>query len=169
MATDKKVTIRTANVSDCILIGTVHCQAWIETYTGLLPKEYLATRSREKSIAIFQDSQCQNLVVTEIGKTIVGFCGWGNFRSTSDAEYMGEIQGIYLLKAHQRKQYGRMMLNHALQQLKRCGYRKVGLWVLSSNESARRFYEKMWFSYANINKSADLGAIVTELLYTKDI
>lgn len=163
--------IKKAEESDAEQVGMTHYKAWMETYTGLLPEKFLAGRSSEKSIATFRRSKCSNLVVAEIGGEIVGFCGWGEFRGCTDGDGkpMGEIQGIYLLNAYKRKSLGRRMMDFAEEQLKNCGYRKVGLWVLSTNESAIRFYEKLGFEYGDITQEADLGETVTELLYTKDI
>lgn len=163
--------IRNAEESDTEQVGMTHYKAWMETYTGLLPEKFLAGRSPEKSIATFRRSKCSNLVVAEIGGEIVGFCGWGEFRERTDGDGrpMGEIQGIYLLDAYKRNHLGRRMMDFAEEQLKDGGYRKVGLWVLSTNENAIRFYEKLGFEHDGITQKADLGETVTELLYTKNI
>ena len=58
--------VRKARKTDAEQIGNIHYKAWIETYTGLLPATYLATRSAEKSIALFYKTECKNLVVAEI-------------------------------------------------------------------------------------------------------
>lgn len=159
--------IRKARKTDAEQIGNIHYKAWIETYTGLLPETYLATRSAEKSIALFCKTECQNLVVAEIYGNLVGFCGWGAFRDTDMNSNMGEIQGIYILNAYKRNHLGQAMLNYALEQLKAEGYNKAGLWVLKTNDNAIRFYEKMGFEHSKIIKTADLGQSITELLYSK--
>lgn len=45
---------------------------------------------------------------------------------------------------------------------------KVGLWVLSGNMGAIRFYEKQGSRHSGIHKKADLGETVSELLYVKE-
>lgn len=161
--------IRSAAQTDAEQIGAVHYRAWIETYTDLLPAEYLAARSAEKSAAKFRTNGCRNLVVAEADSEIIGFCGWGEFRDTNVDDCMGEIQGIYLLNTFKRKHLGQRMMNFALEQLKSDGYCKSGLWVLASNKNAIRFYEKMGFSYNGIAKKVNLGEPITELLYIKDL
>lgn len=163
------IIIRKALMSDAKQIGTIHYKTWIETYTGMLPESYLATRSAEKSINLFQQNKCKNIVVAEVDGKIVGFCGWGEFRDADTGECIGEIQGIYLLETFKRNYIGKRLMNYVLQQLKDSGYRKVGLWVLDTNESAIRFYEKMEFTHNSIIKETVLGEPVTELFYTKDI
>ena len=48
-------------------------------------------------------------------------------------------------------------------------YPKVGLWVLSSNENAIHFYKKLGFSDTGIVKEENLGEIITESFFTKEI
>ncbi len=163
------LNIRSAVPADAEQIGAVHYQAWLETYTNLLPEKYLANQSAEKSAAIFRKTGCSNLVVAESDSEIVGFCGWGKFRDTSLDDCTGEIQGIYLLNSFKRKHLGQQMLDFALKQLKATGCGKVGLWVLDKNKSAIPFYEKMGFTHNGITKGENLGEPITELLYTKNI
>lgn len=161
--------IRKASKHDADQIGAVHYRAWIETYTGSLPEDYLAARSPEKSAASFRDTGCRDLVVSEINGQIVGFCGWGEFRDVASDDSMGEIQGIYVLNAYQRQHIGQRLIRYALEQLFRDHYQKAGLWVLASNENAIRFYEKMGFEYMGTAKKVKLGQTVTELLYIKNV
>lgn len=161
--------VRPAKPEDAEQIGMVHYIAWQETYTGLLPDSFLATRSPEKSIAMFLANQCRDTVVAEVKGKIVGFCGWGAFRDHCQNGSVGEIYGIYLLNDYQRMHLGQRMMEYAIARLKTNGYEKVGLWVLSGNMGAIRFYEKQGFQHSGICKEADLGETVSELLYVKEI
>lgn len=161
------VIIRDANKSDACKVGTIHYSAWIETYTGMLPESYLATRSAEKSIELFKQNECKNVVVAEVEGEVVGFCGFGEFREFVEGDNIGEIQGIYLLDTYKRKHLGQKMIEYVIEELKEFGYNKVGLWVLESNKSAIRFYEKLGFAYSGRSKKVNLGEQITELLYIK--
>ena len=110
MLRDTDVTVRRALEADADGIGFVHYTAWLETYTGLLPPEYLAARSARKSADMFRSTGCADLVVAQAGERIVGFCGWGRLRDPSD-ECTGEIQGIYLLDEYKKKGLGRRLLD----------------------------------------------------------
>lgn len=90
-------------------------------------------------------------------------------RDTNVDDCMGEIWGIYLLNIFKRKCLGQRMMDFAIEQLKAAGYCKLGLWVLATNKNAIRFYEKMGFAHNGITKDADLGELITGLLYTKNI
>lgn len=163
-----EILIRRAEKSDAADIGAVHYRAWIETYAGLLPDAYLATRSSEKSAELFSRTECKNLAVAECDGMIVGFCGWGKFRTLTEAA-MGEVQGIYLLDAYKHRGIGRWLMDYALEQLRTAGARQVGLWVLDTNAPAIAFYEKLGFRYTGRCKAENLGALVTEKLYTKNL
>jgi len=82
---------------------------------------------------------------------------------------LGEIQGIYLLDAYQKNKIGRKMIEFALEQLVTEKYSKVGLWVLNTNENAINFYKKMGFSDTGIFKEENLGEVVTEIFFTKEL
>ena len=147
----------------------VHYTAWLETYAGMLPDGFLATRSSEKSAEMFLANQCRDTVVAEVRGNIVGFCGWGAFRDNIQNGGIGEIYGIYLLNEYKRMHLGQRMMEYATAQLKASGYEKIGLWVLTDNMDAIRFYEKQGFRHSGIHKEADLGETVLELLYVKEI
>lgn len=163
------ISIRAARPEDAGEIGAVHYRAWMQTYTAMLPESYLAARSAKKSTELFQRSECRDLVVAEADGQTVGFCGWGPFRDGGVDPAMGEIQGIYLLRAYQRMHLGQKMLAYALERLQSAGWPKAGLWVLSGNMDAIQFYEKMGFHPSGIQKTADLGKQVCELLYVKGL
>lgn len=164
-----RATVRAATEEDAETVGTVHCRAWLETYTGILPNSFLAARSPEKSAAFFRSNHCRDLAVAEAEGRIVGFCGWGAFRDGHGNGVMGEIQGIYLLDAYQRRGLGRKLMEYGLEELRAKGFRTAGLWVLAENTQAIGFYEKMGFRFSGRRKEADLGGTVTELLYVKGL
>lgn len=168
-ALENDIMIRAARSEDAIEIGLVHYRAWMETYTGMLPDDFLSIRSPEQSAAMFQANQCKDMVVAEVDEVIIGFCGWGAFRGDCGKENVGEIYGIYLLNEYKRMHLGQKMMAFAIAQLKADGYKKVGLWVLQGNTGAIHFYEKQGFQYSGIHKKVDLGSIVSELLYTSEI
>lgn len=164
-----KVLLRKALPEDFQEIAFVHYKAWLETYHGLLPKSFLDKRSLESSITIFKNNHCANTVVAIADDKVVGFCCWGSLRENSFQENLGEIQGIYLLDAYQKNKIGRKMIEFALEQLVTEKYSKVGLWVLNTNENAINFYKKMVFSDTGIFKEENLGEVVTEIFFTKEL
>ena len=61
-------------------------------------------------------------------------------------EAVAEIAAIYILPQHWRKGAGRALCDRALAEARGRDYKAVTLWVLASNDDARRFYETMGFS-----------------------
>lgn len=163
------LTIRAARYEDAEKIGLLHYQAWMETYTGTIPEDFLATRSPEKSTTMFRESRCGNMAVAEAAGEVVGFCGWGTFRDDCMNDRTGEIYGIYLLNKYKRMYLGQKMMANATAQLKMSGYEKVCLWVLKENIDAIQFYEKQGLRYSGIHKETFLGKPFSQLLYVKEI
>lgn len=97
------------------------------------------------------------------------FAAGGPLRNNSFEENFGEIHGIYLLDSYKKHKIGRKMLEFALEELSTENYPKVGLWVLSSNENTIHFYKELGFSDTGIVKEGNLGEIITESFFTKEI
>ena len=86
------ITFRKAVPDDAEAVGSVHFRAWIETYTGLINKEYLSKLSAERSAGIFRRTACENLFVAVADGEIVGFCAYSASRD-ADIENCGENKG----------------------------------------------------------------------------
>src|SRR4029453_84442 len=54
-----------------------------------------------------------------------------------------EVASLYLLNAFKRRGVGRALLAQFMTGLAERGFTSCGLWTLSSNVAARRFYEAM--------------------------
>lgn len=161
--------LRKALAEDFQEIASVHHKAWLETYSTLLPKDFLDNRSLESSISIFKNNHCVDTVVAVVNGKIVGFCGWGNLRGNIFHEELSEIQGIYLLNPFKKNQIGRKMIEFALKELRLEGNQKVGLWVLSTNKNAISFYKKIGFTDTGKSREEYLGRLVIELFLIKEL
>ena len=52
---------------------------------------------------------------------------------------------VYLLPEYTGNGYGRKLVEKAIFELKKLGYKKIILWVLEENMNARQFYEHLGF------------------------
>ena len=105
--------LRAAKLGDAGVLGALHCQAWRETYPGLLPAAMLQSLSPEKSAARFAQEGCRDMLLAFCGGEPAGFCGFGPWRAGPGAAE-GEIIGLYVLKAYQRRGVGTALLRAAL-------------------------------------------------------
>lgn len=137
--------LRAAKPGDAGVLGALHCRAWRETYPGLLPAAMLQSLSPEKSAARFAQEGCRDMLLAFCGGEPAGFCGFGPWRAGPGAAE-GEIIGLYVLKAYQRRGVGTALLRAALAALAARGLDRVSLWVLDGNEKAVQFYESFGFA-----------------------
>lgn len=139
------LVLRSALLSDAPAIGRVHCRAWRETYTGLLPDAMMSRLSEERSTEIFRREGCCNLLVAELDGETVGFCGYGPWRGTAPDPTLGEIVGLYVLQKAQHRGIGTRLLQSALDTLQTGGSIRAALWVLDSNAHAIGYYVSRGF------------------------
>ena len=143
-------SIRTATAADASAIGSVHVEAWRETYVGIVPDHVLAGLSVDGRAAMWGRFLCDPTAfdasaafVAERSGTIVGFgcCGVQRTEMLSARGYDGEISAIYILRSSQRRGFGLALMGAMAQELRRRHLEAACLWVLRENASARRFYE----------------------------
>ena len=96
---------------------------------------------------------------------MIGTASFCKSRWEKYSEY-GEIVSIYFLPDYIGKGYGRLLLDKCIEELKKCGFSKVLLWVLEDNHRARKFYEKNRFIYSGVFLDDNIGGKnVREVLY----
>jgi ribosomal protein S18 acetylase RimI-like enzyme len=145
-------SIRTATVADAAAIGSVHVEAWRETYVGIVPDHVLAGLSVDGRAAMWGRILCNPTAlnesaafVAERGGTIVGFgcCGVQRAEMLNAQGYGGEFSAIYVLRSSQHRGFGLALMSAMAQELRRRHLEAATLWVLRENPGARRFYERI--------------------------
>jgi GNAT superfamily N-acetyltransferase len=138
--------IREAVVADAAAIAKVGVDTWRSAYRGIMPDERLEAlsyeRATERNRQRLEGGESGSLwLVAESGEEVVGFASAGPARE-EEAPGMGEVYGIYVLEAHQRKGIGRMLMEKAVRRLLAGGMRSLVVWVLKEGP-ARGFYERL--------------------------
>jgi ribosomal protein S18 acetylase RimI-like enzyme len=137
--------IRSATLADQDGIARVHVQAWRETYTGLVPPEAFDDHSIELRLqqwrGTLSDSDRSTLLCERDG-SVIGFISGGPIKWTG-LSTDGEVASLYLLDAFKRGGVGRALFVRFMNLLAGRGFTSCGLWTLSNNAAARRFYEAM--------------------------
>lgn len=135
-------SIRLAEVSDAAAIAQVHVQSWLETYEGIVPKEYLASLSEKERVPLWQDWLTRDIsvFVAEIDGEVVGFAGGGAIREPLNT-YDSELYPLYVLRDLQGRGLGKALLSVVVEALLQKGYKSMLVWVLEENPAVH-FYKK---------------------------
>lgn len=138
-------SIRPAVLADAEAIAVVHVAAWHETYTGLMPQTVIdartvANRTERWRGTLAAEPRTQAVFVAEVSGRIVGFAGVGRAR-TVGAFADAELNGLYLLAAQHGRGIGRALFEAGVGAARELGAGAIGLWALTTNLRARRFYE----------------------------
>jgi ribosomal protein S18 acetylase RimI-like enzyme len=168
------LTIRPATPSDADGIAHLHVTSWRETYEGMLPKEMLASMDVGSRRSIWTSvlsnaspTSANTALILEGNHQAVGFCAFGDQRSLEleAAGYDGEIGAIYILAAAQGFGGGQLLMNRAASLLSERGKKSVSVWVLSENQKARRFYERLGGRLVGEREERQPQMILAEVAY----
>lgn len=137
--------VRAATPADLDGIARVHVEAWRESYEGLVPPEAFQQHSLELRIkqwdATLSNPDRSTLVYEKEG-AVAGFISGGPVKWTG-LSTSSEVASLYLLDSIKRRGIGGTLFARFMGVLSGRGFTSCGLWTLSNNVAARRFYEAM--------------------------
>lgn len=145
--------IRPATREDARPIAEVHVASWRHAYRGLLPDDYLEKLSVDEReaqrLAWFADPRSSSgvLVAEDDAGRVVGFATFGPSRDDDAPMGTGEVPAIYVDPTEVGKGIGRQLIEETAAALREAGFTRATLWVLEENESARRFYESVGWTW----------------------
>lgn len=177
MRYDGRMRVRKAESGDAEAIAAVHVSSWQAAYRGLIPQDHLdgldpaAWRPVwEQRLAETQWPGSGTLVVGDDHR-VVGFASLVPARDEDqDPAAVAEIAAIYLAPEVWGRGVGATLMATALQTLAQVSYREVVLWVLDTNDRARRFYEGGgWRGDGALKRDGTLGFVLTELRYRRSL
>ena len=164
------VEVRQARAGDAAGIAAVHVASWQHAYRGLMPAALLDSLS----VPVRTQRWAQNLdgttagaatFVAELDGAVIGFASIGASRD-EDADGAGELWALYLHHRHWGAGHGHVLHAHAVRALTATGVAEATLWVLTSNQRVRRFYERHGWAADNATKVALVsGAELAESRY----
>jgi GNAT superfamily N-acetyltransferase len=170
--------VRPATLADADGIGLVHVRSWQSAYRGKMPRDYLdgldpASRSETWRRILEQTPPSRGgvHVVAADGDEIVGFASFGPSRdSDTDPRVTGEVFAIYADPDAWGTGTGRALMGSAVAELARLGYADAILWVLDTNDRARRFYALAGWEADGARKSdGSRGFEITEIRYRRTL
>ena len=133
-------TVRDATAADAGAVAHVQLASWRAAYAGLLPAAVLAGLSEAECrltwAARLPAAAPASCLVT--GAPPVGFVFSG---PALDDTAGGQVYALYVDPARWGRGLGRLLLSGAVTRLRDAGFASAQLWVLTTNEAARGFYE----------------------------
>lgn len=162
--------IRMANIDDAISMSIIHAKSWQKAYQGLLPDEYLNGIKDDRWVNMIsrglKDKSMKAWIASAEEKSIACAC-IGDSRYPT-YEHQLELISIYVLPEYWHSGAGALLLNKVLEYAAANDYNEVGLWVLTGNKQAIKFYEKFGFTYNGDTLTNTLGgAPAVEKRYIK--
>jgi GNAT superfamily N-acetyltransferase len=138
--------IREAEARDAEILAQIHVRAWQEAYRGQLTDDYLdglsvADRAEQWRGSLAHQRETWRTWVAEDGGAVIGWATTGPSEDADAEDRTGEVYAIYLEPDRVGTGIGRALFAHAVDDLRQRGFATVTLWVLETNERARRFYE----------------------------
>lgn len=144
------ITVRQAKVEDAAGIAEVHVLTWQCAYKGQIPDTYLDSLSIEKRTETWREQIKSSEdgvypLVAETDGKVIGWCTVGVSRDEDADKSTGEVYGIYVHPNFIGKGAGSKLMEYGLNLLREDGYKRATLWVLTSNDKTRKWYEdKGW-------------------------
>jgi GNAT superfamily N-acetyltransferase len=138
--------IREAEPKDAEAIAEVHVRAWQAAYRGQLTDDYLDGLTVEDRVDQHRRTLAEPRAEwrTWIGEEdghVLAFAVTGPSEDADAEPTTAELYAVYLVPERVGTGIGRQMLQHLTQDLRARGFLAATLWVLETNERARRFYE----------------------------
>jgi ribosomal protein S18 acetylase RimI-like enzyme len=140
------ITVRKPVVEDAAGLGRIHVRAWQTAYRGLMPDEYLdglqvRQRAEMWSRNIEQGWPRLEVLVIEVDGNVAGFAAFGPEGGDLAQRAVGELFAINLDPSIWGRGLGRHLLGEVTKRLGRAGFAAAVLWVVPTNDRARRLYE----------------------------
>jgi GNAT superfamily N-acetyltransferase len=166
------MTVRAAVTADVTAIAEVHVRAWQIGYRGQIHDSYLDALDPRRSAATIRtiveseaDEQ-QVFVCERDGRGVIGFA----YVEARDGCDIGEVNSLYVDPDSWRLGVGSELLDAATAYLEQRRFLRAALWVLDTNDRARRFYEALGWSHDGGTQALELGdETLTELRYAREL
>lgn len=163
--------VRRARPGEGAAISAVRVASWRAAYQGLMPDEILEAMEVDGTHwdeAIMTPTPQTSLLVLDDEIGIQGFSLVGPDRD--GAEDTGEIVAIYLNPDVWDRGYGWALMEHSVAEMRRHGFGRAVLWVLSTNDRARHFYETAaWIADGGEKVQEWQGHALPHVRYSRDL
>jgi ribosomal protein S18 acetylase RimI-like enzyme len=167
----REVTIRKAIYDDALAIATLHIATWQAAYRGHIPDEYLDSLSLDARLGRWQGILDTEIVpkctfVAECAGQITAFATVGQCRDVDGTPTTGELYALYVAPGAMNQGVGSGLISFGQKHLLDHNFTRATLWVLESNQRARRFYESKGWAADGLTRSEEIGGVaIPEVRY----
>ena len=130
--------IRWATPSDLQDIVAIHVESWKDTYSDVLPAEFMAGQIDQDLAQHWSQIKIQNEDIALVAEedSLVGFVAvW--------CRPIPFIDNLHVRPSHRSKKVGSALMKAVAKELIKKEHKAAYLWVFESNEKAIRFYESL--------------------------
>ncbi|HEX5429105.1 MAG TPA: GNAT family N-acetyltransferase [Pedococcus sp.] len=144
------VRLRPLDLSDATALGAMHHQAWVDTYSDVLPNGYFDRWTVQDAVEnwarILGETDLPGTVrlVAVEGSVVAGFAVAGPTRELARRPRRArqrELRAIYVARAHLGTGLGQRLLDGVV-----TAAEPLELWVFEHNARARAFYARNGFT-----------------------
>lgn len=167
------VSLRPAEPADLAPVGRLHHRSRAAAYRDLVPAEALAVPTAEMLADWWttrwpHERDSHLMTIAEYDGRLAGFTYVGPDEDGDPDS--GELYAIHLDPDLHARGIGRTLMVEALAELRRRGFRRALLWVLTGNAHARRFYERGGWRPDGARRHAHIGdADTPQLRYVRPL
>jgi len=160
---------RPATIDDAAALADLHVRCWQEAYVGQLPQQYLDGLTAAARLGMWRsllsDEWPADAIVAVDGADLVAFMAVGQETDPVSDPESGIVYSIYARQRVWGTGVGRSLMELGLEALRARGCHEASLWVLDTNDRARRFYEAGGWNLDG-SRVEDIGGVsVRELRY----
>lgn len=145
--TKAAVAIRPGTRNDAAAVARIHLESWRATYREELPAEYLAGLDLTSRTVIWGQRiglPGVRILIAGRGPVAMGFAAFGPSRDPdlNPADW-SQLYNFHVLPKHRSQGIGARLWRAMLDEIRPTGAVGLTLWVVPTNQGARRFYERM--------------------------
>ncbi|WBQ02504.1 GNAT family N-acetyltransferase [Kribbella sp. CA-293567] len=156
-------SVRLALPAEADAIGEIQVAAWRRAYDGLLPADVLADLDAAQfaaqwRAALIAPGEARNRVMVALaGRTLVGFAAiTASDDPDSDPRHDAVVAELAVDPEATRAGHGSRLLNAVVDTIRADGFRRVTVWINSTDDVLRSFYADSGWAPDGAHRELDL-------------
>lgn len=160
MKAEPSVVLRRAGDDDLPAVAAVHIASWRATYGQELSADFLSRLRVDERVTLWRQRLAQGatlLVAEQPGVDgLLGFVASGPSRDVDEPPGVWEIWNLHLSPDRKGTGLGSRLFDAAVADGLARGATQLTLWVVGTNDRARRFYEHKGMAFDGTTKTVTL-------------